>query len=67
MPNREEKLIGVLLITIMMIMTIIEMMEFNFLDVIYLVVIVVYFCKFLVIKGRSWQIILWKGIIFLWR
>ncbi len=53
MPNREEKLIGVLLITIMMIMTIIVMMEFNFLDVIYLVVIVVYFCKFLVIKGRS--------------
>lgn len=53
MPNREEKLIGVLLITIMMIMTIIVMMEFNFLDVIYLVIIVVYFCKFLVIKGRS--------------
>lgn len=53
MPNREEKLIGVLLITIMMIMTIIVMMKFNFLDVIYLVVIVVYFCKFLVIKGRS--------------
>ena len=53
MPNREEKLIGVLLITIMMIMTIIVMMEFNFLDVIYLVVIVVYFCKFLVIKVRS--------------
>ena len=53
MPNREEKLIGVLLITIMMIMTIIVMMKFNFLDVIYLVVIIVYFCKFLVIKGRS--------------
>lgn len=53
MPNREEKLIGVLLITIMMVMTIIVMMKFDFLDVIYLVVIVVYFCKFLVIKGRG--------------
>ena len=55
MPNKvsEEKIIGVTLILLIILVLVNIIMKFNFLDLGYLVVLIAYFCKFLVIKSRN--------------
>ena len=55
MPNKlsEEKVIGVTLISLIILIFINIIINFNFLDSGYLVVLIANFCKFLVIKSSS--------------
>ena len=55
MPNKvnEEKVIEVTLFLLIILMFISLIMNFNILDLGYLVILVAYFCKFLVLKGRD--------------
>lgn len=55
MPNKmsEEKVIGVTFLSLIFLMIISLMEKFNYLDLGYLIILIVYFCKFLVIKSRD--------------
>lgn len=55
MPNKlsEEKVIGVTLISLIILIFINIIMKFNILDLGYFVVLIAYFCKFLVVKSRN--------------
>lgn len=55
MPNKtsEEKVIGVTFLSLIFLMIISLLEKFNYLDLGYLIILIAYFCKFLVIKSRD--------------
>ena len=55
MPNKvsEEKVIGVTFILLILLMIISLFEKFNYLDLWYLIILIAYFFKFLVIKNRD--------------